>query len=54
MTLVLTVIIFLVCIVLLAIGVVFSRKPIKSSCCASSELDKDKPSCAVTPRDTEK
>ncbi|USH04568.1 hypothetical protein K6Q96_22870 [Grimontia kaedaensis] len=51
MTLVLTVIVFITCIVLLAIGVVFSRKPIKSSCCASSELDKDKAACAVTPQD---
>ncbi|CZF86167.1 hypothetical protein GMA8713_04200 [Grimontia marina] len=48
MTLGLTMIIFLACIVLLAIGVVFSRKPIKSICCASSELDKDKSSCAAT------
>ncbi|CZF82850.1 hypothetical protein GCE9029_03479 [Grimontia celer] len=54
MTLVLTVIVFLTCVVLLAIGVVFSRKPIKSSCCASSELDKDKASCAVTPPTTKK
>lgn len=40
MTLVLTVLIFLSCIAMLAIGVMFSRKPIKSKCCSVSEFDK--------------
>ncbi|MBU2896271.1 hypothetical protein [Vibrio hepatarius] len=39
MTLVLTVLIFLGCIAMLAIGVMFSRKPIKGGgCCKASDV----------------
>lgn len=39
MTLVLTIIIFLVAIAMLALGVMLSRKPIKSGCCGTTELN---------------
>lgn len=42
MTLLLTVVIFLCVIAMLAIGVVFAHKPVKTSCCAASKLDKTK------------
>ncbi|MGR5558529.1 hypothetical protein ACQKQC_19840 [Vibrio fortis] len=39
MTLVLTVLIFLSCIAMLAIGVMFSRRPIKGGgCCKASDV----------------
>ena len=39
MTLVLTILIFLSCIAMLAIGVMFSRKPIKGGgCCKASDV----------------
>lgn len=41
MTLLLTVIIFLCCLAMLAIGVVFSRKTIKTGCCKVSDIDSE-------------
>ncbi|WP_202408730.1 hypothetical protein [Vibrio tetraodonis] len=39
MTLVLTILVFLSCIAMLAIGVMFSRKPIKGGgCCKASDV----------------
>ncbi|AXY03678.1 hypothetical protein D1115_22605 (plasmid) [Vibrio alfacsensis] len=39
MTLLLTALIFLFCMAMLAIGVVFSRKPIKTGCCKISDVE---------------
>lgn len=39
MTFVLTVLIFLCCIAMLAIGVMFSRKPIKRGCCRAIDIE---------------
>ncbi|WP_375749298.1 hypothetical protein [Vibrio sp. HN007] len=37
-TLILAIVIFLCCIAMLSIGVMFSRKPIQGGCCGESKL----------------
>ncbi|TMX31707.1 hypothetical protein DA096_19855 [Vibrio rotiferianus] len=39
MTLLLTVLIFLCCMAMLAIGVIFSRKTMKTGCCKISDIE---------------
>ncbi|WP_198158319.1 hypothetical protein [Enterovibrio coralii] len=53
MTLIFTVLIFLGFMLMLAIGIIFSRKSIKSSCCGAADLAKDKASCDKVTKQTE-